>query len=381
MAREAKPARRKQRRRPRRIHLDEQPEESKPRLLAPMAKKSGMPPGSLGYVGEQRVEEVKINLIDYSGESLREIPITKASECSEYLGKSTVTWVNIVGLHDPSVIEDFGRTFNIHPLVLEDILNTGQRPKVEDHLDYLFITVKMLHRDEKKGVLAEQVSFVLGCNYLLTFQELPQDVFEAIRERVRNGVGRVREAGCDYLAYALLDAIVDHYYVVLEHLDERIEKLHEDVINYADNEALHTIHALRREMVQVRKMLWPLREMVSTMQMSESVLIAAETKPYLHDVYEHAIQIMDNVEALRDMLTSALEIHLSMISNRMNEIMRVLTIIATVFIPLTFIAGIYGMNFDNMPELHWSMGYPFAWGLMIATGIGMFIFFRRRGWL
>ena len=364
-----------------RIELEAPPDESKPRLLKPHSHKVGLPPGSLVYVGEQRVDKVRIHLIDYGPETLNEQEISSAGECKEFLGRSTVTWVNVVGLHDPKVIEDFGRVFNIHPLVLEDILNTGQRPKVEELADHTFITLKMLHRHKTRGVISEQVSMILGCNYLLTFQEIPQDAFDAIRERIRSSGGRVRETGCDYLAYALLDAVVDHYYVVLEHLDDRIEKLHEDVINEATNEALHSIHALRREMVLIRKMLWPLRELVSSLYDSESVLVARETKPYLRDVYEHTVQIMDNVEALRDMLTSALEIHLSMISNRMNEVMRVLTIIATIFIPLTFIAGIYGMNFENMPELHWSFGYGMAWVLMGLTAVGMFLFFRHKKWL
>ena len=234
---------------------------------------------------------------------------------------------------------------------------------------------------EEDDVLAEHVAVLLGPGYVLTFQETDGDIFGDVRDRIRTTTGRARSVGCDYLAYALIDAIIDQYYIVLENVDDRVEVIHENVIKDASTATLQVIQRLRKELVYMRKMLWPLRETISSLESCESPMIQDATRPYIRDLYEHAIQIMDNLELLRDTLTGAFEIYLSMVSNRMNDSMRVLTVIATIFIPLTFVAGIYGMNFEHMPELKWSLGYAYVWGVMGAVGIGMLVFFRRRKWL
>ncbi len=353
-----------------------------PKLIKPQSSKAGLAPGSLVYLGDERASKVSIQIMDYDAESLKEVTVSSSQKCEEYLEKPTVTWMHVTGLHDTSIIEKFGKLLDIHELVLEDVLNTAQRPKYEDHGDLIFIVVKKLHWiPEEDDVLAEHVAVLIGNGYVLSFQESEQDVFDAVRERIRTSTGRARKVGADYLGYALIDSIVDDYYIVLEHVDDRVEMIHESVTKNANTETLKVIQRLRKELVYVRKMLWPLRETISSFEDSESELIQKETRPYIRDLYEHTIQIMDNLELLRDTLTSAFEIYLSMVSNRMNDSMRVLTVIATIFIPLTFVAGIYGMNFDNMPELHWKMGYAYVWVVMGIIGVGMFTYFRKRRWL
>jgi magnesium transporter len=266
--------------------------------------------------------------------------------------------------------------------VLEDILNTDARPKTEDYGAYLFIIVKVLSFDEMtNGILKEQVSIVLGRNFVLSFQERGGDVFDIIRDRIRTGKGRVRKMQADYLAYVLMDAIVDNYFVVLETLGEKVEDLEEALVNKPTREAAHTLHLLKREMISLRRAIWPLREVISLLQRSESPLIRQGTGIYLRDVYDHTIQVIDTVEAQRDMLSGMLDIYLTSVSNRMSEVMKVLTIISTIFIPLTFIAGVYGMNFEFMPELKWRYGYPLIWLVMLAIGVAMLIQFKRRKWL
>jgi len=274
------------------------------------------------------------------------------------------------------------RCLGIHSLVLEDIANTGQRPKMEDFGDYIFMVLKMLYRDTDTGVVnAEHVGIVLGQNYVLSFQEVEGDVFDVIRDRLRTAKGRIRAMWSDYLAYSLLDAIIDNYFVVLEEVGDRIEDLQNRVLKSAGPETVAEMQRIRGELVFMRKSLWPLRELVSGLEKQENPLIGECMSPYLRDAYEHAIHVIDTVELLRDMLTGAMDIHMTVMSNRMNEIMKVLTVIATIFIPLTFIAGIYGMNFRIMPELEWPYGYPSVLALMVAVAVGMWIYFRRQRWL
>ena len=352
-----------------------------PKLMKRHSRKAGLPPGTLVYVGEKRVEKATISVIDYNEAEVNERPVAKPSDCRQYLTRDSVTWINVTGLDDTGMLETMGDVFGIHLLVLEDILNTGQRPKLQDHDDYLFMTLKMLYRGQGNGeIVAEQVSLILGRNYVLTFQEIAGDVFDIIRDRIRTAKGRIRKIGCDYLAYSLLDAIVDNYFVVLEDLGDKIEALQEKVLDRPDPETLQDIHKLKREMVFMRKNLWPLRELVGGLDKSESELVSEALGPYLRDVYEHTIQVIDNVELLRDMLSGSLDTYITMVSNRMNEVMKVLTVIATIFIPLTFIAGIYGMNFEYMPELKWKLGYAAAWCVMICVGIWMALFFKRKKW-
>ncbi len=350
-------------------------------LLKKHAGVAGLPPGTVVYLGDQRVEQAQITVIDYNATEIKEEILTSAADCQAYVGKSSVTWINVVGLHDTDLLQEIGDAFGLHPLVLEDVANTGQRPKMEDHADYIFMALKMLYRPEDDdGVVAEQISMVLGTNYVLTFQEVRDDVFDRIRERIRTSAGRIREEGCDYLAYALVDSIVDNYFAVLEALGDRIEALHDAVTAKAKPETLTEIHQLKREMVYLRKCLWPLREMVGNLESAENKLIDEKLAPYIRNVYGHTIQIIDNLESLRDMLSGTLDIYMTVVSNRMNEVMRVLTVIATIFMPLTFVAGIYGMNFEVMPELKWPWGYAMAWSIMITMAIGMTIFFKRKRW-
>ena len=334
------------------------------------------------YTGEKKTGKVRITIIDYDEAQFQEKEAKSVEECFPFNDKSTVTWINIDGLHQVDIVEKIGRHFNLHPLVLEDIVNTGQRPKMEDFVDHIFVVLKMLYYDEKqKEAGAEQVSFVLGSNYVISFQETEGDVFDPIRERIRMERGRIRKMGADYLAYALIDAIVDNYFIILEHIGEKIEDIEDTLVMNPEPETLQAIHNLKREMIFLRKSVWPLREVISRLERWESPLIDKSTDIYLRDVYDHTIQVIDAIETFRDMLSGMLDIYLSSVSNRMNEVMKVLTIIATIFIPLTLIAGIYGMNFRYMPELEHPWGYPVVFLTMSIIGILMVIYFRRKKWL
>ena len=345
------------------------------------SKKAGLPPGSLVFLGKQRVDNISITVIDYNADTLQETTLSNPSECRTYLKRDSVTWINITGLHDENILGQVAEALDIHPLIMEDILNTGQRPKLEDHVTSLFCVVKMLSQGESAGLVrSEQVSMILRTNTLITFQEVEGDVFDTIRARIRGHKGSIRTKGSDYLAYALLDTIVDNYFVILENVGDRIESLQDAVLENPDPKALHSIHNLKREMVLMRKNVWPLREMVSNLNKSENSLISKDLSPYLHDLYEHTFQVIDTVETWRDMISGALDIYMTSVSNRMNEVMKVLTVIATIFIPLTFVAGVYGMNFENMPELKWKFAYPATWALMISMGFGMAIYFKRKKW-
>jgi magnesium transporter len=295
---------------------------------------------------------------------------------------SKVTWLNIDGVHQPEIIEQVGKHFGLHPLVLEDIANTGQRPKMEDFDNYIFVVLRMLRFDEKENeTKTEQISIILGADFVISFQEKEGDVFDPIRERIRNNKGRLRKMGADYLAYALIDAIVDNYFMILEKLGEAIEEVEDKLVTNPTAETLQTIHDLKREMVFLHKSVWPLREVINRLERSESPLINKSTCIYLRDVYDHTIQVMDSVETFRDMLSGMLDIYLSSVSNRMNEVMKVLTVIATIFIPLTFVAGVYGMNFKDMPELGQIWGYPAILALMLTIALVMVMYFRRKKWI
>ena len=350
-------------------------------LIKKRSKKRGLPPGTLVHIGEKKAEKIKITIINYDETQLQEKEAKAIEECFPFKDLPTVTWVNIDGLHDIEVMEKIGKHFGLHPLVLEDILNTDQRPKTEDFDDYVFVVLKMLCFDEdQEEITAEQISIILGSNFVLSFQEREGDIFNPLRERIRSGKGRVRKMGSDYLAYALLDSIVDHYFVVLEKLGEKIEDMEEELVSNPTPETLQTMHNLKREMIFLRKSVWPLREVVSRLERGESKLIKDSTGIYLRDVYDHTIQVIDTIETFRDMLSGMLDIYLSSVSNRMNQVMKVLTIIATIFIPLTFVAGIYGMNFEYMPELGWRWAYFTVLGAMVVIGIGMIIYFRKKRW-
>ena len=352
------------------------------KLFRKTSKKPGLAPGTLVHIGEKKVEEVKISMIDYDETQVQERDVASIEECLPFKEKPTVTWVNVTGIHDVKIIEKFGKAFNIHPLLLEDIVHTDQRPKLEDFDDLLFIILRMLTYDEANNeLLSEQVSLILGPNFVISFQEREGDVFNPVRARIKNAKGRIRKMGCDYLAYALLDSVVDHYFLVLEKYGEKIEILQEEVLSHPTPDTLQDIQRTKRDMIFLRKSVWPLREAINALQRGESALISDNVIIYLRDVYDHTIQVIDSIETFRDMISGTLDVYLSSVSNKMNEVMKVLTIIATIFIPLTFIAGIYGMNFKYMPELEWHWAYPVIWAVIIVLGVLMLMGFKRKKWL
>jgi len=323
-----------------------------------------------------------LTVIKYDTTDFQEKRVADVKEACSFRNKESVMWLNIDGVHQPEIIEQVGQNFGLHPLVAEDIASTGQRPKMEDFDDYIFIVLRMLRfngdEDETK---TEQMSIILGHDFVISFQEREGDVFDNIRERLKNNKGRIRKLGTDYLAYSLIDSIVDNYFMVLEKLGETIEDIEDRLVTNPTSETLQTIHDLKREMIFLRKSVWPLREVINRLERSESPLINKSTFVYLRDIYDHTIQIMDAVETFRDMLSGMLDIYLSSVSNRMNEVMKVLTVIATIFIPLTFVAGIYGMNFRYMPELEQTWSYPAILILMLVVALLMVVYFRRRKWI
>ncbi|MGD2186444.1 MAG: magnesium/cobalt transporter CorA, partial [Desulfobacterales bacterium] len=293
-----------------------------------------------------------------------------------------VTWINIDGLHEVELIEKVGTHFGVHSLTLEDIVNTGQRPKVDDFEDYIYLVFKMLKFDDPSGhIVSEQVSLILGPHYLISFQEAEGDVFNLVRERIRKGRVRIRKSGPDYLAYALIDAVVDLYFLILEKIGEKIEQFEDRVHSEPTPEILQKIHELKREIIYFRKQVWPIREVLNVWHKTESPLVDDANNVFINDVYDHTIQVIDTIESFRDIIAGMMDLYLSTVSNRMNEVMKVLTIMATIFIPLTFVAGIYGMNFKFMPELEWKWSYPLLWILLIVIFLSMLFYFKRKKWL
>jgi len=346
-------------------------------------QKVGLPPGSVVFVGEERTEPVEFRVLEYGPEHLLETDHEGLDEVLKYRDTTPVTWINVTGVHDESVIRTIGDHFHVHPLIQEDIVHTGQRPKLDPQENYLYLVVKMLYFDEGRGdeLRAEQVSFLVGERNLISFQEDPGDVFDPVRKRIRNGRGRIRDQGPDYLAYTLLDVIVDHYFVVLEELGARTEDLEDEIMGEDARDVEDKIHDLRRDLIFMRRMTWPMRELLHQLERLDSALWADNNQPYVRDTYDHVVQVLDLVEALRDTASGLHDLHMTSISNRMNEIMKVLTIIGTIFIPLTFVAGVYGMNFEYMPELGWPWAYPAVWGVMIVTAGVLLFYFRRREWI
>lgn len=351
------------------------------RLSRKRVKPVGAPPGTLVHTGRKRTEEIHITVIDYDAEKYEELEISEIGNSFRYLDSPTVTWINIDGLHEVDVIEKLGKHLGIHPLVLEDVLYVEQRPKVEDLDNYLFLVVKMLIREPEKGIDVEHISLILGPNWVISFQEVPGDIFGEIRDRLRKAKGRIRSLGADYLCYRLLDTIVDHYYVVLDDTATQIEEIENQMEGSPTPETQRHIHLLKHELLHIRKNIWPLREAVREFEESESRLVSDEVQHFLSDVRDHTFQVIDTLDTHREMVSGLQDLYLSVISNRMNEVMKVLTIIATIFIPLTFLAGIYGMNFQFMPELGWQPAYFIVLGVMLVVAAGMIFFFRRKKWL
>ena len=343
---------------------------------------AGLAPGTLIHIGEQKIEKSKIRILDYDETRVEEKEIRNVEEAFPFKGKPTVTWISVDGIHDEDIIEKIGGHFNIHPLLLEDIMNTHQRPKMQDFEDYVFIVLKTLSREEgEDGIRSEQVSLIVSRDVVISFQERESPIFEPLRERIRNGKGRIRRTGTDFLAYSIVDTIVDGYFVIIEKIGEDIERFEDTLVVDPGSRTLKGIQNLRTEMLNLRKAIWPMREVALGLERVESALIQESTGIFFRDVYEHTVQVMDTVETYRDMLSGMLDIYLSSISNRLNEVMKVLTIIATIFIPLTFIAGVYGMNFVFMPELKWRYGYAFAWAIMMAVAGLMLYYFRKKKWI
>ena len=350
------------------------------KLVQKRSKKSGLSPGTLVHIGENRTETVDITLFNYAGARCDEHAVTNPNDLQPPADES-VTWINVGGVHKVDVLEAFGKQFGLHSLLLEDIANTDQRPKLDDYETYVFLVVKMLTVNDRGDILVEQVSFVLGRNYVLSFQENGTDVFRPVRDRLRAGKGRLRHNGSDYLLYALMDAVVDQYFAVLESLGEKIETLQERVMAHPNPDTLKDIHALKRQLLFVRRAIWPLREATNNLSRSDCPFLHEPTKIFFRDVYDHVVQTVDTIETFREMLSASLEIYLSSVSYRLNAVMRVLTVITTIFMPLSFIASIYGMNFEHMPELKSEWGYPIVLGVMGLVAAGMLIGFRRRKWL
>lgn len=344
--------------------------------------RAGESPGTLIYNGEHKTERIQLTLIEYSKDYYERKEFRKIEECFGKKDSDTVKWVNIEGLHDISITEKVGKEFKLHPLMLEDILNISQRPKMDDYEDYILVTLKMIYYHETvKEIVTEQVSFVLVDNYIFSFQEFEGDVFDEVRERIKSAKGNIRKQGADYLLYALIDAIVDSYFLILERVGNSSEDIEQQLMEEPKKQVLQDIYSLKREMIYLSSSIWPLREVVGNLTRTDSTLIKENTRLYIRDVYDHIIQILDIIESYRDILTGMLDTYLSSISNKTNDVMKVLTIFSTMFIPLTFLAGIYGMNFRYFPELNLYWAYPAFWGITIFIIVLMLGYFRRKKWL
>ncbi len=341
--------------------------------------KPGLPPGTLFYAGEQHTEKVKITLIQYNEAEIIEKDFFDITECLNHINPAMVKWINVDGIHNIDIVEKVGKQFNIHPLTLEDAVNTDQRPKFEDYDNYVVSIMKMLSYDTE--LHSEQLSILLmDNNTVVSFQEVHGgDAFDLIRNRIRQGKGRIRKCQADYLAYCLIDAVVDCYFTILEKFGDKIELMEEELIDHPTSDTVKQIHEMKRQMIYLRKAVWPMRELINNMERSESKLIGHSTMIYLRDVHDHAIRVIDTVETFRDLLSGMMDIYLSSVSNKMNEVMKVLTIITTIFVPVTFIAGVYGMNFEFMPELKSPYGYWVVWGVMLSIIGSLLVYFKRKG--
>lgn len=344
--------------------------------------KAGLPPGTLVHIGAVTDRSVLISVMGYGPDGVEEHHFEQIEQYLQSPCDSLVVWVNVEGVHDVDLIRVLGDKHAFHPLVLEDIVNTVQRPKIEDYGEYLFIVLKMLHPTGEGDFNSEQLSIILGPDYLFTFQEgIAGDSFDSVRDRIRSGKGKIRGMGVDYLAYSLIDAIVDGYFGILEGFGERIVYVEEELTRSPDQQALHLINGMKKEIIYLRKTVWPLREAISFLERGDSPLLHAATRIYFRDVYDHTVQVIDTVETYRDLLSGMLDLYLSSISNRTNEVMKFLTVIGTIFMPLTFLVGVYGMNFKHFPELEWKNGYFILWGLMLSVALLMVAYFRKKRWL
>ena len=357
-------------------------------FLKDSEKKIGQFPGSLIYMGEERSGKAKITVASFNAGSFREKVIEDPEDIKSFRKDNENLWVNIDGIQNTELIGKIGNVFNIHPLTQEDILNTMHRPKAEDHSEYIFLVVKMLSYNEDENLIKlEHVSLIIGKDFVLSFQEDTIDEFNNTRESIRQNKGKIRELGVDYLAYRLLDFIIDNYFGVVEAVGDRIEDIEDELLGKPTQNTLEKIYKLKNDMIHVRRAIWPLREALSSLEKIESGIIKKTTNPYIRDLYDHIVQLIDTTENYREMISGMMDIYLSSISNRLNEVMKLLTIISTIFIPLNFIAGVYGMNFNtsksplNMPELNWYFGYPAVLLVMFIVAFGLFMYFKRKKWI
>jgi len=354
-----------------------------PKFVKRRSQKTGLPPGTLMHIGEETTTPVGIEAFFYNDAGYEERSFESFEECAQAISPEKIAWINIIGIHRPDIIEEVGKRFDLHPLLLEDVLNTEQRTKLEDYEQYIFIALKML-RYVHEELDVEHVSLVQGKTFVLSFQERHGDVFDSIRDRIRTGKGRIRKQGADFLAYALIDTIVDNYFSIMEHMSDDIEILDSAITDGNDGNTtymLHRLNALKRELIFLRKSIWPIRDVANGFEKVDSNLISSTILPYYRDVYDHTIQVIDSLETFRDILNSMHDTYISTISNRMNEVMKVLTIISTLFMPLSFLAGLYGMNFRYMPELEWTWGYYAVLVVMCGVAGTMITFFRSKKWL
>lgn len=340
------------------------------------------PPGTPVFVGERRTDVIRVTAFNFTSEAFEEKLLPGVEAAFPYRDRPGISWIDVAGIHDVAAVTAICEHFNVHPLVQEDITNTSQRAKFEEYDDVMYLVVCMVRQEDRTGSIEnEQVSLVVSGNCILTFQERPGDVFDVIRDRIRTGKGRIRTRGVGYLLYGLLDAIVDNYFIVMDRLGGTVEDIETAIMDHPMPSTLHGIHDLRTNVSFFRKAVWPLREAVNALSRSDSPIFTSETRMFIRDVHDHTIQLIDTVETFRELASSLFDMYLSIASHRMNEVMKVLTIIATIFIPITFIAGIYGMNFEGMPELRWRFGYPAVWCVMIAVAAGMVVYFRKKDWL
>jgi len=339
-------------------------------------------PGTVAYVGRKDTAQTKLEVIDYNKISYDRHILDKVEDTFSFDNEEKITWINIDGLSNTKEIEKLGKYYDLHPLIIEDIVNTNQRPKIDEYQDYLFIVAKMLYHKENGVLEHEHISIVIGKDYVLTFQEADGDVFDGIRERITNPKGRLRNNGPDYLVFSLLDSIIDNYFIVIEEISDKIEILEEQLFTTQPSDDItFEIQELKRTVLRIRRAVFPLREVISRLEKIDSALIEEKTINYIRDLYDHIIQVSENIEIYREMTWGLMDMYMTTISNKMNEVMKVLTIMASIFIPLTFMAGIYGMNFEYMPELQWKYSYFVLWGLMIMVFLGMIYYFKRKKWL
>lgn len=350
-------------------------------LLRGKPKQPGLPPGTLVNASREKVSKTSIRLFDFTDTNYVEKPVKSVNDLKGLASSKSVSWIDIVGLGDMKVFEALGKLFDLHPLILEDVLHTEQRPKFENYDNVLYIVVKMFSLDKKENKInSEQISLILGKHFVISLQERPGDVFEPVRQRIRDGKG-VRRRGPDYITYMILDSIVDNYFLVLEQIGERIEELEDELLADPDQKTLHKVNSIRQEAIILRRSIWPLRDVVNRFERDENALVQPGTRIYIRDVYDHTVQVIEAIETYRDILSGMVDLYLSSVSNKLNSVMKVLTVIATIFIPLTWIAGVYGMNFEFMPELGWRFGYPMIITVMFAVGIVMLIYFKRKKWM